>query len=135
MLLYRRHLRSCRHRKKGQNFAGCKCPIWIDGALNGRRYRRALQTTDWEKAERKKAGLETAGEDKTSKTVVEAIADWDSSLVMQKLRESTLTKYRRLERQFSAWCDSEGYLTLSQSPVRSWKHSGPLASTSPLTPA
>ena len=114
MLLYRRHLRTCRHRKKGQNFAGCQCPSWIDGILNGKRYRRALETCDWEKAERKKSGLESVGEDKTSKTAVDAIADWDSSLVTQKLRESTLTKYRRLTKQLSGWCNEEGYLTLFQ---------------------
>ncbi|MBI3896085.1 MAG: tyrosine-type recombinase/integrase [Acidobacteria bacterium] len=117
MLLYRRHLRTCRHRKKGQNFAGCQCPIWIDGILNGKRYRKALETCEWEKAERKKAGLESFGEDRTSKTVAEAIAAWDSYLVSQKLRESTLTKYRRLLAQFSEWCAAEGYVALRQVTV------------------
>ena len=117
MLLYRRHLRTCRHRKKGQHFAGCKCPIWIDGILNGKRYRRALETCNWEKAERKKAGLESAGEDRTSKAVTDALAAWDDYLVSQKLRESTLRKYRRLQRQFSDWCAREGYLMLQQITV------------------
>jgi len=114
MLLYRRHLRTCRHRKKGQNFAGCQCPIWIDGFLKGRRYRKSLETCDWEKAERKKVGLEATGEDKACKKLADAIGDWDSSLVTQKLRESTLTKYRRLMKQLSGWCSEEGYLALSQ---------------------
>lgn len=114
MLLYRRHLKTCRHRKKGQNFAGCKCPIWIDGALNGKRYRRALETCDWEKAERKKAGLESTGEDKTSKTVADALAAWDRSLGVQALRESTIRKYRRLKQRFSTWCEDKGYILLNQ---------------------
>lgn len=114
MLLYRRHLRTCRHRKKGQNFAGCQCPIWIDGFLKGKRYRKSLETCDWEKAERKKAGLESFGEDKTSKKVANAVSDWDSSLVTQKLRESTLVKYRRLTKQFSGWSSEQGYLALGQ---------------------
>jgi len=117
MNLYRRHLRTCRHRKKGQNFAGCQCPIWSDGALNGKRYRRAAKTTDWQKALRKLAALESAGEDKTSKTLVDALTAWDSYLVGQRLQESTLRKYRRLKRQFSAWCEDEGYMLLSQMSV------------------
>ncbi len=114
MLLYRRHLKTCRHRKKGQNFAGCKCPIWIDGILNGKRYRRALQTTNWEKAERKKAALESGREDGGSRTLEETIYAWDSYLVTQKLRESTLIKYRRLMRQFVNWADDQGYILLRQ---------------------
>src|SRR5688500_17605747 len=95
MLLYRRHLKTCRHRKKSQNFASCQCAIWIDGLLNGKRYRRALETCDWEKAERKKAGLESVGEDSSQKTLQDAVTAWDRHLVGQKLRESTLRKYRR----------------------------------------
>src|ERR1041385_1393226 len=113
MLLYRRHLKTCRHRKKGQNFAGCSCPIWIDGLLNGKRYRRALETCDWEKAERKKHGLESTGYDE-NRTITEAIAAWDAALVLQKLRESTLVKYRRLTKQFSAWCSEQDFIALSQ---------------------
>jgi len=114
MNLYRRHLRTCRHRRKGQNFAGCQCPIWIDGTLNGKRYRRAAKTTDWQKALRKLAALESAGEDQTGKTLVEALAAWDSYLVTQRLRDSTLVKYSRLTRQFSAWCDEQGYVMVGQ---------------------
>ena len=117
MLLYRRHLRICRHRKKGQNFAGCHCPIWIDGLLNGKRCRKSLETCDWEKAERKKTGLESFGEDRTSKKLSQALAAWADCLVSQKLRESTLRKYRRLQRQFSEWCDTEGYVVLAQITV------------------
>ncbi|MEE8177236.1 MAG: tyrosine-type recombinase/integrase, partial [Acidobacteriota bacterium] len=114
---YRRHLRTCRHRTKGQNFAGCQCPIWVDGILNGKRYRRAAKTTDWQKALRKLAALESVGEDKTSKTLIEALTAWDSYLVTQRLRDSTLRKYRRLARQFSTWCDEQGYVLLTQITV------------------
>ena len=87
---------------------GCQCPIWVDGILNGKRHHKALKTTGWEKALRKLAALESAGEDKTSKTLLEALTAWDSYLVVQRLQESTLRKYRRLKRQFSAWCEDEG---------------------------
>src|SRR5262249_35602996 len=81
---------------------------------NGKRYRRALETCDWEKAERKKAGLESVGEDGSAKTIKVAVAAWDSSLVVEKLRDSTLIKYRRLMNQFTAWCDDQGLVALSQ---------------------
>jgi len=117
MTLYRRHLRACRHRKKKRAFTGCRCPIWADGILNGARHHKSLKTTVWEKALRKLAALESVGEDKTSKMVTDAIAAWDGYLVTQQIRESTLTKYRRLLRQFSGWCDEHGYAMLDQITV------------------
>ena len=40
--LYRRHVRKCPHRAKGQAYTKCSCPIWCDGELNGKRYRKSL---------------------------------------------------------------------------------------------
>ena len=117
MTLYRRHLRACRHRNKRRSHIGCQCPIWVDGILNGSRYHKTLKTTAWEKALRKLAALESVGEDRTSKTITGAAAAWDDYLIAQKLRGSTLRKYRRVKRQFSTWCASEGYMLLNQITV------------------
>lgn len=47
---YRRHLKSCPHRAEGIGWQRCSCPVWCDGELGGRRYRRSLKTRSWERA-------------------------------------------------------------------------------------
>src|SRR5215472_15317729 len=54
LTLYRRHLRKWPHRAKGGNYVKCSCPIWADGELDGKRYRKSLGTRDWQRALRKK---------------------------------------------------------------------------------
>jgi site-specific recombinase XerD len=49
---YRRHLKSCQHRDKGQSFTLCQCPIWAYGELNGKAFRQSLRTTDGTRAEK-----------------------------------------------------------------------------------
>ena len=48
--LYRRHTTKCRHREKGRGFTKCNCPIWVDGELNGRRFRRSVGLRNWSRA-------------------------------------------------------------------------------------
>src|SRR3972149_5692375 len=47
--LHRRHLKSCPHRSL--SYRRCKCPVWIMGSLDGKRIRRALDTTSWDAGE------------------------------------------------------------------------------------
>jgi len=56
--LWRRHLKSCPHRKKGRPHTKCSCPIWCDGEIDGARCRHSLETCDWQRAIRKLAALE-----------------------------------------------------------------------------
>ena len=37
--LWRRHLKSCPHRRKGRSHTKCSCPVWCDGEVDGTRYR------------------------------------------------------------------------------------------------
>ena len=37
--LYRRHSRTCPHRKKGRAYTKCRCMIHADGELSGKRFR------------------------------------------------------------------------------------------------
>jgi hypothetical protein len=45
--LYRRHAKNCKHYDDGQNFTKCSCPIWCDGNLNGKRFRKSVGLRDW----------------------------------------------------------------------------------------
>ena len=48
----------CSHAHKGRAYTKCNCPIWADGELRGKRYRKSLDTRDWARAIRKLAELE-----------------------------------------------------------------------------
>ena len=52
MKLFRRHLPMCKLRSKGRSATNCQCPIWCDGRDHGKRVLHAMQTTNWERAER-----------------------------------------------------------------------------------
>jgi hypothetical protein len=60
--LHRRHLAACPHRGLGWNYTLCNCPIWADGKLDGRRFKRSLGTEKWDRAFRRMQILERGGE-------------------------------------------------------------------------
>jgi integrase/recombinase XerD len=111
--IYRRHIKSCRHRREGQRRWRCGCPIWIRGKINGQIIREATGLTDWDKAIgfankwnslgiRPQIGI--LAPTVRSKTVEEA---WDEFLLRKqsahRLREPTLYKYRSLKREMLAF--------------------------------
>jgi len=91
--IYRRHVQSCKYRDKGAAHTKCNCPIWVDGKLNGRRYRKSLGVRDWQRALRKLAALETPGI-KQPKSISDAIAAFHDTTV--DLAGSTKAKYKRV---------------------------------------
>lgn len=100
--LYRRHLRTCPHRGKGQNYTKCSCPIWCDGELNGERCRQSLKTRDWQRAIRKLAALEDPRAPQV-KAVVEAITAFEHHIL--SLESATQRKYRNVLAQFRGYCE------------------------------
>jgi integrase/recombinase XerC len=100
--LYRRHLKGCKLRSKGQNHINCACPIWCDGELNGKRYRHSLKTRDWQRAIRKKSVLEDPKLAQV-KPVIEAIRAFENHI--QSLESSTRRKYGNVLRQFATHCE------------------------------
>src|SRR5258707_4286935 len=51
LTIYRRHLKNCEHRGDGRKYRRCRCPLWVDGFLNGVEIRKALGLRDWTKAQ------------------------------------------------------------------------------------
>jgi integrase len=92
---YRRHTATCPHRDKGQNYTKCKCPIWCDGELDGRRYRKSLKTRDWARAARRIGKLEEPGKKREPKTVSESIRLFHEARQGQTAK-ATQAKYRRV---------------------------------------
>lgn len=94
---YRRHLKTCEHQRKGQNYTLCSCPIWADGTLGGKRWRRSLGTDDWDQAIRKIRTLTlTAPADQPKgKTIQQLAAEYLAECSTRNVRESTIASYRR----------------------------------------
>jgi integrase/recombinase XerC len=109
--LYRRHLKKCQHRKKGQDYTKCSCPIWCDGDLNGQRYRRSLQSRDWQRAIRKLAALEDPRRP-VVKPIKEAVTGFQQHT--SQLETSTQRKYANVLRHFQTYCDEHGIESLTQ---------------------
>ena len=103
--LYRRHVRKCPHRAKGQSYTKCSCPIWCDGELAGRRYRRSLETCDWQRAIRKLAALEDPKAPQV-KSVKDGIADFENHVA--SLEPSTQRKYRNVLAKLREYCERAG---------------------------
>ncbi|OLC97693.1 MAG: hypothetical protein DMG35_15875 [Acidobacteria bacterium] len=111
LTLYRRHKPTCPHFSEGRSYHHCKCAIWADGVLAGREVRKSLRTRDWTKANRMVQKWE-AEEQIIERAAPVTLADaWKSllaDLVARKLSDSTIRKYKLLERQMTAYGEEHG---------------------------
>ena len=112
--LYRRHLKKCPHRNKGQNYTKCSCPIWCDGELEGKRYRHSLNTCDWQRAIRKLAALEDPRAPRV-KPVADAITAFQNHIL--SLEPSTQRKYKNVLSHLRAYCEQSGVADIMQLTV------------------
>ena len=102
--LYRRHLKRCPNWRKGRKHWACNCPIWVDGNLNGREYRRSLRLRDWKRAQNRLAEMESPG-GAPLMPVPDAIETWKAQL---DIEPSTARKYRNVIDHFSDHCAARG---------------------------
>jgi|SRR5579864_933191 len=129
LTIYRRHTKNCGHKSEGRKYRRCRCPIWVDGFLNGAEMRESLGLKDWEKAQDKIRKWEAEGTAVTQPAVVSLELAFDSFLSdaeARGLRESTLKKYRGLFKQMKAFSSREGVLFIKQWDVeilRKFRHS------------
>jgi integrase len=98
--LYRRHKESCPQR--GRSDPKCRCAIWVDGELDGKRYRYSLNTRDWQTAITRRANLENPNAPKV-KPLTEAITGFENSIL--SLEFSTQRKIKNILRKFRSYCD------------------------------
>lgn len=95
--LYRRHLKACPHRDEGIGWQRCSCPVWCDGELGGRRYRRSLKTRSWDRAVARIALLESGKVDAGLSPDVTVSAGAEAFLAdcaARGLAASTVRQYR-----------------------------------------
>ena len=116
---YRRHRKDCEHRDEGRKYRRCRCPIWVDGFLDGHEIRKTLDTRDWEQAqdmirEWEAAGELPAGDGREPVTIERAKKEFLADGDARKLRNSTLDRYRILFRQLDSFAVKEGIRFLKE---------------------
>ena len=117
LTIFRRHEKRCVHRPKGRKHRHCRCPVWVDGYLNGVRIPHSLDTRDWEKAQRIVREWEAEGE-KTKEpeavTIVHAHEEFIRDATARNLSEPTLYKYQLLFRQLQEFSQNKGIRLVRQ---------------------
>jgi integrase/recombinase XerD len=111
---FRRHSTKCPHRDKGRAWTKCRCPIHVDGTLNGKRYRDSLNTRDWARALRRIVELEaeiSQPKPPPAKTLSEAVQAFLDSLVDHA--HGTVRNNRRILRHLESLAEGKG-ITLLQ---------------------
>lgn len=48
LTVFRRHLTTCKHAKKGRSYRSCGCPLYVEGILHGEQVRKSLDVRSWE---------------------------------------------------------------------------------------
>src|SRR5713226_9003764 len=99
--LYRRHVKSCRF-WTGKSTNGnrrdhnCRCPVWVDGHLAGKRKNESLKIRDWTRANGIIRDWEIAGtvqpETRTGVPVREAFDAFLADAEAQRLSDASLKK-------------------------------------------
>ena len=114
---YRRHVKNCPHRDEGRKYRRCRCPIWVDGFLNGVEIRESLEHRDWEKAQGQIREWEAEGVIAAAVppvTIEQACDAFLEDAQARKLREPTLYKYRLLFRQMQGFATEHGLRFLKE---------------------
>lgn len=119
---YRRHRESCAHRGEGRACWTCRCPIWVQGFLGDEEVRKSLGLRDWTKAQKKLRDWETAGvpaakENDEAVSIAAAKAEFLARCEAEKLKKSSVDRYRILFRELDRFAAQEGFRFLKQIDV------------------
>lgn len=98
--LYRRHTQTCPDRKRGRNWLKCSgkrpCPLYCDGLVNGRRFRKSLGR-DLARAEKRLAQIEHTGHASgRDRSLAQMVKLYLQECRAKKLAEGTVARYERI---------------------------------------
>jgi integrase/recombinase XerD len=118
LTIYRRHLKRCKHRAQGRKYRHCQCPIWVDGILSGVEIRESLKMRDWQRAQEHVREWEGRAQRPTqaavAKTIEAAWKEFLADLEARQLADSTVRKYKLLNRQMEDFAASRGLRFLNE---------------------
>jgi integrase/recombinase XerD len=135
LALYRRHLGSCAHIAKGNQWTRCQCPIWVQGSIGGETIRRSMNTANWTAASTSVHQWQSSGRIGVLKPelpgVAPAIEKFLEEAKARNLAATTIKKRRELlEGKLLPYCKRKGYRHLRDLTVEhlrefrhSWKYS------------
>ena len=118
--IYRRHEKHCARRGERRRYRGCRCPVWVDGRLNGERIHKSLDTRDSQKAQRIVREWEANGQRNNDFEAAKPIAvedAWKSFLAdlqSRNLRISTIRKHKLLSRHMQEFALRRGIRFLKE---------------------
>jgi integrase/recombinase XerD len=132
--IYRRHHPACPKKDMDRAFNDvCKCPLWVDGVLDGKELRASLKTKTLRLAKIKLHAMENPESAPDVPSSVALAYAWDSliaDLESNGLTASTVRKYKLLKRQMLAYAEPRGLTLLSSLDLdaldrfrRTWKDS------------
>jgi len=116
LTIFRFHTKSCPHRADGRSWRRCKCPIHVQGTLEGVTIRESLGTRNWDRAtaitrEWEAVGVKTETEDASIAKLHEAFT---ADLKRRKVTSATQAKYGVLFDRLEAWAGEKGYTHVKQ---------------------
>jgi integrase/recombinase XerD len=135
LTIYRRHRSDCPRRdkfetrihleedmflRKGKDRGSCSCALWVHGLLGGEKLRKQLGTRDWKKAQEKIRSWRAQEKDPKStveperKTIADAWKDFLADVEARKLHDSTVRKYKLLQRQMEEFAKGCGFRFLAE---------------------
>jgi site-specific recombinase XerD len=144
-MIFRRHTSRCPVRRAGRRSFQCRCPVWLDTRINGKRVLASLHTTNWQDGQVAAENREQNGEqpqppqtveqvEKPSEvTIEEALKLFLARVKDRGLRPSSVAKYELLSGQMQRFTESRKIhllcdltLDLLEQFQGQWK-AGPLA--------
>jgi integrase/recombinase XerD len=132
--IYRRHSPECPHKSREHN--RCKCRIWYDWNIDGKRVTKPIGTRDWQRAQQLAREMEATGQSPGSKALlVETACDnFIEDAKARGLRDGSLYKYKLLLEQLKVFSKASGIVFLSAFDVdttskfrQGWKNKGTAA--------
>jgi integrase len=117
LTIYRRHQRDCEHWREGRKYRRCRCPIWVDGYLNGQEIRQSLRTCDWQKAQETVREWELLQAQPQTQTEPIAVAQACENFlvdVRSRLSDCTIYKYKLLFSRIEEFAKRKGLRCLKE---------------------
>jgi integrase/recombinase XerD len=129
LTLYRRHKRACPHAERFLKKDSHRCPVWVEGIVNGVYHRHSLKVSSWEQAEQIRRQMEE-GRPAAEPSIDSSL---DAFLAEQKSRALSLATQRKLKvlaTSLRSFCVERGLTRLHQLDLErtrefrnSWKDS------------
>lgn len=101
--------------RMSSKYRRCRCPKWIDGYVDGKRFRQSAETRSWEQAEREARSLEDASDPaKPPQPKVTTIADAVAVFMADErgrdlsIKETTKQSKTLFEKQLLPWAKHRG---------------------------